>query len=839
MLSTLNKYKILGIFLFSISFKAIASSPLPSQTKNSSELLLALKKLNVLGRVLYIAAHPDDENTGVLAYLANEKLVRTAYLSLTRGGGGQNLMGSEKGEMLGIIRTQELLAARRIDGAEQYFTRAIDFGYSKSAEETLKIWDREQILADIVWVIRSFQPDLILTRFTPKLGGHGHHLASAGLAEAAFRDAADPKRFQDQLQYVQPWQVLRLVWNVFPSFLPQDKGELSSFLKFDIGKFNFLIGKSYSEIAAVSRSMHKCQGFGSSPDRGLKFEYFQHVLGEPAEKDLFQDIDLSWNRIPGGLEVAKTLVSAIDTFNNEDPAASIPLLLKAHQQINEIPTTSLPGLTAKKKELTSLIANCAGLWVEAIAEAPRAPPGSSLNITAKAINRSQFPMSIEHILLPNSKTISTDKSPLNQHQTFELKTSIRIPPDLRLSLPYWLEEKPSFGHYRVKNQRHIGLPEIFPLPSANFMIRLGDVNLRVPTPILYRWTDPVMGERYRHIEISPSLTVNLEEEILLFSKGEAKPIRLKIKNHQEHFQGKLQIQLSSDWSVDRKEILIDIQGVGQEIAKTLLVTPPSTPSRTNLTFKVESEGPNAARSHKKIEYFHIPIQNSFPIAKLKLVRLQIETGKEKIGYIMGSGDDIPVILRQLGYDVTLLQDQELANGDLTGYQTILTGIRAYNTRKILKQTTPRLLEYVNQGGTLIDQYNKNVDLLVTHLGPYPFTLSKERVTMEDAPVHLLVPDHPLLNAPNKISLDDFRGWIQERGTYFPNIWDLKYESLLSCHDPGETPKEGGMLTCRYGKGTYIYTGYSWFRQIPAGVPGAIKIFSNLIAAGKEPQNQKF
>ena len=820
--------RIIFLFFLALSPQLFAGKPKPFKGKHSAEIQLALNKLNVLGSALYIAAHPDDENTAVLAYLANENLVRTAYLSLTRGDGGQNLIGTEKGELLGILRTQELLAARQIDGAEQYFTRAIDFGYSKSAEETLDIWDKEKVLSDIVWVIRAFRPDIIITRFTSKLGGHGHHLASAILAEEAFNAAADPSRYPEQLSSVRPWQAKRLVWNKFTD--SEHKTEsLSNSVKLDVGKFNSLLGKSYTELAAESRSMHKCQGFGSSAYRGSKFEYFEHVLGEPFNGDLFDGIELSWGRVHGGETLRKIISRAVDTFNPEKPTEVLPLLVAACKLLNE--STPHYWITEKRKEVINLIKQCSGLWIEAIADDYAVTRGNNLDITAMVVNRTGYPMTLERIMVPFGNADISSSQPLQINQPHSIKRSILVPSNSEYSEPYWLREEPEHGIYPVRHQALIGLSNISPLPTVKFMVLIGNERVELETPIYFRWTDSIEGETYRPVVITPNVTVNLEEKVYIFSDSQPKKIRLSIKSPINRFYGKLHVRLSGGWNTDNEVIPFEIREFGEEINQSITIRPSSTSSIGTITIEVEREGKTSlARSHRIIQYPHIQVQNYFPVAKAKLIRLNISMRGGKIGYIMGAGDEIPNVLQQLGYQVHLLTDNEIGTINLSIFDAIITGIRAYNTRECLRNYHHRLLEYVHAGGTLLDQYNTSGDLVIDNPGPYPFTISRDRVTMEDTPVKILTPDHRLLNRPNKITPADFEGWTQERGLYFPNQWDSKYETILACHDPGEREKQGGILYCRYGEGVYIYTSYSWFRQLPGGVPGAYRLFVNLLSS---------
>ncbi len=827
----MNTLKRTVVFLLLLLLKLNSLHAQPPRLLNAAELQLALKKLNVLGSALYIAAHPDDENTALLAYLSRERLVRTAYLAVTRGDGGQNLLGSEKGTLMGVLRTQELLAARRIDGAEQFFTRAIDFGYSKSPEESMAIWGRDKVLSDMVWVIRKFRPDIILTRFPKSGGGHGHHTASAILAEEAFQAAGDPSRFPEQLKYVQPWQPRRLLWNAWPRRWGPRPADLPATLHVDVGTYNPLLGKSYTEIAAESRSMHKSQGFGSAARRGSSIEDFALVAGDPANGDLFDGIDLSWSRLPGGREVGRLLRQAERAFDPEHPAAIVPLLLKAYARLDALP----PGywVKQKKKELLAVLQSCTGLWLEATAGDYSVAPGGTVKVRLKALNRSDAPLVLERVALPYNAGSDLLNRELKNNQPVELQVLIPLPENAELSQPYWLRQKPGKGTYRVDDPTLIGLPENPPALTADFTVRVDRRRLRFDIPVLYRWTDPVAGEQVRPFEIVPEVAVNLEEKAYVFPDQRVKEIRLKLLAGAPDVSGEVRLSLPSGWRATPEAISFSLQDKYDETEVSFTLRPPAKPATGTLTAVVETGRGTWSRSLVTIEYPHIPIQTLFPPAEARLVRVDLRKRGTRIGYVMGSGDDIPASLHQVGYDVTLLSDEDLEGADLSGFDAVITGVRAFNTRPRLKQQRRRLLDYVRSGGTLIVQYNTNRRLVTDEIGPYPFHISRDRVTVEEAAVTFLNPDHPLLNSPNKITQEDFQGWVQERGLYFADEWDGRYQTVLSSHDPGEGPKEGGLLFARYGKGVFIYTGYAFFRQLPAGVPGAYRLFVNMISAGKK------
>ena len=807
----------------------------PAPVLDAGRILLALEKLRVIGSVLFIAAHPDDENTSVLAYCANGRLLRTAYLSLTRGDGGQNLIGSEQAELLGVIRTQELLAARRLDGAEQYFTRAYDFGYSKNPDETFSFWEKEKILSDVVWVIRRFRPDIVMTRF-PKTGegGHGHHTASAILAEEAFHAAADPKKFPEQLQYVDVWRPKRLLWNAWFQVFQQRKQDTSRLLKLDVGSYNPLIGKSYTELAAESRSMHKSQGFGSSGPRSETLNYFELLAGDSTSKNVFGEEDLDWSRINGGAHVQKAIEDAIDHFDPEHPEALLPRLVAIYEMMDALKENH--WIPIKKNELLTIIRSCAGLWIEALATDFSASSGDSVRLIASIVNRSQAEIKFVGVRFPFASMDSARNVPLLNGTLYTARHSFLLP-TTNVTQPYWLEEKHMKGTFVVPDQQKIGAADNPPAFVCEFALDIAGKLLRFTSPVQYRWTDPVKGEMYRRFEIRPPVSLALSENVYIFPNESTKKISLNVQANSNNAAGVIRLSIPDGWKAEPSEFSFTLSRKGDATDVAFTLAPPSSVSEGMLSVTAEVRGEKISRGRTTIDYAHIPMQTLFPPVEAKLLRIDVVRRAKKIGYITGSGDDIPKYLEQLGYEVHNLTDKELENGALDSYDAIIVGVRAYNTRERLQYQQKNLMEYVQRGGTYIVQYNTqrgfaNRAPVVENIGPYPFKLSNERVTVEEAPITFLSPDHPLLNAPNKITQDDFRNWVQERGLYFSNEWDSKYETPIACNDPQESAKKGGLLYARYGKGIFLYTGYAFFRQIPAGVGGAIRLFVNLVEAGK-------
>jgi LmbE family N-acetylglucosaminyl deacetylase len=798
---------------------------------SSAKVLHDLKKLNVLGSVLYVAAHPDDENTRLIAYLSNEKLYNTGYLSVTRGDGGQNLIGPEIREGLGIIRTQELLQARRIDGGQQFFTRANDFGFSKDPQETFTIWDKEQVLADMVYVIRKFRPDVMVTRFSPEPSGtHGHHTGSAILASEAFEAAADPKRFPEQLKYVETWQPKRLLWNTgIWSFGSQEEFDkyVKELLTIDVGAYNPLLGKSYGEVAAESRSMHKSQGFGSSGSRGVAMEYLKHTKGAKAEKELFEGINTSWSRVKGGEKVQKLIQKAIDAYQPAVPAAVVPTLIAAKKELDKLPESYWKRV--KQEELQGVLQAAMGLYIEVTANDYAATPGQPVRLQIEAINRSAVPVTLQRISYSFAKNDTTLNMALRDNEPLLYTASATLPQSMNYSQPYWLRKPGTVGMFAVEDQQEVGMPENTPATQATFSLQVAGQPLQVTVPVVYKRTDPVEGEVYRPFVVTPPVFVNMAEGVYMFASQDPKQVQVLVKAGKDNMAGDVKLQLPQGWRAEPASVPFNLRSKGAEQSVVFTVHPPKEQQEATLQAVATIDGKSYTQGLHVINYSHIPAQVTFPEAAAKIVKLDLKKNGEKVGYVMGAGDDIPTSLQQIGYDVTLLSEEHMRPNILKQFDAIIMGVRAYNTVNRLKFYQPTLMEYVKNGGNLIVQYNTNHSLVVPDIAPYPLKLSRDRVAVEDAEVRLLLPNHPVLNSPNKITQKDFDGWVQERGLYFANEWSKEFQAILSSNDPGEPARDGGLLIAPYGKGNYIYTGYSWFRELPAGVPGAYRLFANLIS----------
>ena len=815
--------------------------PLAAQRdlSGAAQIKLRLDSLGTLGRLLMIAAHPDDENTAVLAYFARGQHMRTGYLSLTRGEGGQNLIGSEQGDGLGAIRTQELLAARRIDGAEQYFTRAIDFGFSKDAKETLTKWDREKVLSDVVWVIRKFRPDVVIFRFsgTPR-DGHGHHQSSAILGKEAFDAAADPARFPEQLKVgVETWKPRRAFFNFFAFNAQQEKeaAAMKDRVELDVGDYSPLLGRSYGEIAGMSRSMHRSQAMGSSERKGSQRQFFTLVAGEPAKSALMEGIDTSWSRV-GAEDVGVALREIAKSFEPDSPEKSIPRLAALRPRIAAMKNEWRDG---KLRDLDEAIAQCAGLWLDLSARAYRAVPGGKVDLTATAVNRADVAAELRSVALEGLAGGDSKADALPKNQSVTRRFSAEVPANQPYTALYWLANPKDGALYGVRDQSLIGMAENPAFVRAKFSIAVGGQVIEIVRPAVHRYVDRVYGELERPLVVVPPVGVALREKSIIVTGAASRRVEVMLQSNSANASGTLKLEAGAGWKVEPESQPFDLKEAGEQRTLLFAVTPPIGESDTMLQAVAEVAGRRVTQGVDVIDYPHIPPQTLFPVASARLVRTGVKALVKSVGYVMGAGDDVPAALKQIGLDVTPLSPGDLARSDLSRFDAIVTGVRAWNTRADLRANHQRLLDYMTAGGTVVVQYNVQEGgffggdpKLLEKIGPYPLTTGRERVTVEEAPITFLNPASPLLHSPNEIASKDFDGWIQERGLYFASEWDPKYQALFACNDPGEEPMRGGTLATRYGKGAYVFTAYAWFRQLPAGVPGAFRIFANFLSAGK-------
>jgi LmbE family N-acetylglucosaminyl deacetylase len=866
-----------SLVLGSVSLAAQSASVVAGSIGPGSvaDLELSLRKLNETGTVLMIAAHPDDERTNILAYYARGRHMRTAYLSITRGEGGQNLIGSDQGATLGVIRTQELLAARRIDGAEQFFSRAIDFGFTKSVPETMEKWGHEKVLSDIVWVIRRYRPDVIILGFsgTPA-DGHGQHQASAILGKEAFEAAGDPARFPEQLKFVQPWKPAKLVHAGFggggrgpggrgpggrggaagaPDNTPPPPPPIAPSVQVTTSGYSPFLGYTYDQLASLSRSQHRSQGFGNAglgvnpggggrgaaagggrgPGRGGPSAAAPRApetrTPEPpvSTADLFEGIDHSWNRLPGGAPVSALLNRAVQEFDPEHPDKTIPVLAQARPLIAAI---SDPLAKIKLAELDELVAKCAGLWAEAQARQAEATPGSRVTVVTSVYPRLPVDVKVQALQAegPWAGTEPIKPEP-RQGGGITATTELAIPANQPYSQPYWIQ-KPSTGErYTVDDQRLAGLADNA-VEQMRIRLTVAGLPIEIVRPIENHNADRAEVERIRPLTVVPPVAVNLRSAVAMFPSGAPRNIQVTVKANVANASGTLGVEVPNGWKAEPLSQPFRLETVGEEHELSFRVTPPATESTGKLRATATLGGNSVTVGMQTINYPHIPVEVLFPASEIKLVRADIQVSGKRIGYIAGAGDEVPEALRQMGLDVTFLTDTDLFKGDLARFDAIVAGVRAYNVRPDLRANQARLMEYVKNGGTYLVQYMSGG---VQNIGPYPITIpagNGYRVTVEEAPVSFTHVDSRLLQFPNHISSRDFEGWVQERGLLFPTEWDKRYETVFASGDPGEKPLEGGELWTHYGKGVYIFSSYAWFRQLPAGVPGAYRLFANMLGA---------
>ncbi len=805
-----------------------------SRQPDASQIKLKLKKLNFLGSVLYVAAHPDDENTRVIAYLANERLASTAYLSLTRGDGGQNLIGPEIRDELGVIRTQELLAAREIDGGQQFFTRANDFGFSKNVNETLAIWGKQEILSDVVRVFRQFQPDVVLNRFPPnERAGHGHHTASAVLSLEAFDLSGSPAAYPEQLKVLPVWQPRRIYMNTGRFFNNTISETTPGVTVLNVGGYNALLGQSYAEMAATSRSQHKSQGFGSPGRRGDANEFFELAKGEPSQKDIFDGINTTWTRLKGGEKVIPLVNKAIAEFNPEQPHAIVPQLLQIRKAIGNLEHSLWK--TRKLIEVNQLIQDCLGLFAECTTSQYWIAPSETVTASFEIINRSAAEVKLATLRSTGIAYDTLVNAVLKNNVSLLFKTKRSVQRN-SYSDPYWLKDPHSLGIFTVTDPELIGKPENdYALYVTLDFVVYGEP-LSIVVPLLYKWTDPVKGELYRPVEVVPPVFVTVQNGAWIFTSPAPREIGVVLKSVREGAQsGILKLSLPDGWRTEPEAVSFQLSKRNEEQTKAFKIFPPAQESSGKLRAMAEINGVVYDFSVRTITYDHIPVQTLLPKAEVPLVRIDLRKEGKVVGYIRGAGDDVPSALRNIGYEVWEMKNEEVTAENLKRVDAVVLGVRAINTNERIRFIMDALLTYVEQGGTLVVQYNTSTDLETDKYSPYPLTISRDRVTEEDAEVRVLKPDHPVLNYPNKITDEDFAGWVQERGLYFPNKWDERYDAILSMNDKGEDPKNGSLLVARYGKGYYVYTGLSFFRELPEGVPGAYRLFANLVSLGKKQE----
>ncbi|MEO8765095.1 MAG: PIG-L family deacetylase, partial [Ginsengibacter sp.] len=722
-------------------------------------------------------------------------------------------------------------AARRIDGAEQYFTRAYEFGFSRSADESLRIWGKDKILSDVVWVIRKFQPDIIIKRFPPdSRAGHGHHAASAILADEAFVAAADPNRFPEQFKYgVQPWQAKRILWNTFNFGGNNTTSENQ--LKIDIGGYNPLIGKSYGELGGEARTMHKSQGEGRPKRKGQSFEYFTQTNGTPLQNDLLDGVVADWNRIPGGEVVQSMINTTISEYKIDRPQLSVAGLVKLFILIRALPESNWRNF--KLAELQKIIVACSALYVDATSSQPHVVQGDSLKIDFLFNERKDINTILKSIKIGAFDTALTTS--LQTNQNFIISKILPVANDKRISQPYWLEFPLKGGAFEVRDQLMIGKAQNDPSFEATILVNIAGEDFTIKLPVQYRVIDPVKGDLYEPIPVLPKMELNFTHDNFISLDGVPVKATVHVKsNVADTAKYQLLQEFSNNWTNNSSSFLYDPK-INTEYYKTGVFTPKTSERNITEEIHVKTSDGKYDGYTKTIAYDHIPVITYFPKAKANLVKLNIKTPGRKIGYLVGAGDKVPQALEQMGFQVRILTEADINDETLRQFDAIITGIRAYNIYAYLSNKNEILMHYVQEGGNLIVQYLKSnqVGQQKVKVGPYPFLVdASSRITEEDAKVNFLLPNHSALNYPNKITEKDFEGWVQERSTYQAVQADDRYEKLLSMHDTGQQDSNGSLTIAKYGKGNFVYAGLVFFRQLPAGVPGAYRLMANLIALPK-------
>ena len=839
----------------------------------------SLKRLPRVSRVLFVMAHPDDEPAGLVTYLSRGLQARTAILSLTRGEGGQNLVGSDLFEALGLVRTGEMLAANEYYGAGQYFSRAFDFGFSKSAEETLDKWGRQRMLEDLVRTIRSFRPLAILSVFdgTPA-DGHGHHRACGLLAREAFEISGEPDRFpQLTRQGLPPWKAARLYL--------RDRGKDSrGSFSIDTGVYDPWLGASFRQIGARGYSHHRSQGMGqahalpgshpvklrlgaispSAPLSGSSEASFEEALDLrlPALAQLWPAGSAERARLEealGGL--VKIIEDARRLFSPSDPSGCMPVLAMAVKELRAIQrdwtgsgeASSASEVLAfflkdKERDVLQALRRAGGLSLGAYSDRPLLTPGQSFRISVKVVNRSRAPLRLQSLEVESdllrTRALQRPLPMLLAGQEANLELAGEVPPEARPSRPHWRRPGGIGDFYTIDDPALTVAPAPPPLARVRLGYDYQGERLEIEQPLEYLDVDRLKGTRRVPIHLVPPIQLEVTPPLHLVplaSAGDARTIQLRVRNNSpEELQGRLELQPPKGWKVEPAQAPFALARAGQAVGVPFRISAdPGTlrPGRASFRAVAGLGGAEVDRQYRMISVFdrwNMPLYSPAR-SRVEVLDLRIPPGL-RVGYVMGAGDRVSEILAQLGFSVTALGPEDLAGGELGDYDCIIAGIRAYQVRGDLIEHNARLLDYVRSGGVFIVQYNTPNAWNRRPYAPFPARIvdRSHRVTDENAPVKLLEPEHRVFRYPNAITGEAFAGWVQERGLYFIQERDERFRALLASHDPGEPPLDGGLLVADYGKGQYVLTSYSWFRQLPAGVAGAIRLFTNLVSLGADP-----
>jgi LmbE family N-acetylglucosaminyl deacetylase len=830
--------RLAALVVMVVAATAARSADTPADSPRESPLLHELRRFATLGTVLHVAAHPDDENTQLITAFSRGRGYRTAYLSITRGDGGQNERGPDFAEKLGVLRTQELLAARRLDGGRQFFTRAIDYGYSKSPQEALRIWDHAAVLGDVVRVIRQFRPDVIVTRFPipPGSGGHGQHTASAMLAVEAFKLAADPTAYPEQIRDgLAPWQAKRIGWNGWGNQSPLS----GPIIQFDIGGVDPVSGEPFGTIANQSRGMHKTQTLGRFSDQagsaGPNLQNFQLLAGDAPTGDIMDGVDTTWARVPGGSALVPLIADAIAKFDAAKPAATVPALAAIRKALDRLPLDSI--MAEKRRDLDGLIQACLGVTVETTVPQAEVMAGDTLALHHEVTFASSTPVRWVAVRYPAGKGELKVNTGLRSGGTTVRNTTQTLPAGTTPSQPYWLRHTGTPGLFHVDDPALIGTPQNPPVFPVEFVFETGGHTFTVTDEPVQLVPAASPAQARRPLAIIPPVSLAFAHGLELLAPGSTKTVTVEVTAARAGAKGKLRLTAPAGWGISPEGQSFALAQAGDKTAVSFQVTAPAAANAGTLAAAAEVDGVTCATSRSVLNYSHLPVQLLQSPAEIPAVALDVQTRGKRVGYLPGAGDSTAESLAQLGYEVVVLRGSDLTADKLAGLDAVVIGVRAFNDRDDLATNLPTLFAWVEAGGTVVAQYNRPNNLKATALGPYELSLEgpapRQRVTDETAPVTFLTPDHPVLSTPNKITAADFEGWVQERGAYYPSKWDeAHYTPILAMNDPGEAPLRSSVLVARHGKGWYVYTGLAFFRQLPAGVPGAQRLFANLVSLGK-------
>jgi LmbE family N-acetylglucosaminyl deacetylase len=823
------------------------------EDRGAMGLAQTLNRLDVVGSVLHTGAHPDDENSALLAWLARGQGARTAYLSATRGEGGRNLLGPELFEALGVIRTEELLAARRLDRSQQFFTPNYEFGYSKTADETLQKWGRDAILGDFVRVIRQFRPEIIISAFTGTTrDGHGHHQTVGIITQEAFTAAADPTRFP---AYGPPWQAKKLYLGA------RGGGEVS--LTINVGEYDPALGRSYSQIAAEGRSLHRSQSQGSAQDPGPRttgLQLIQKTVAVEADAGLFagtvhklSDLSQLDAAIRSDVEQLEQRVVAVRQKTSLlRPAEVVPDLIAALKQLQQIRAGTSSGqvrflLEQKETDFQEAIRLAAGLVLDVVASETvmagddKVIPGQEFNLTVSVINGGpySFPGARASVDVPGGwqAVYQGSTGTLMPGQRLDQKFLIRVPANADFTQPYWLRSPRQRDRFVWPPDSTENLAFDPPLLPARVEIDHDGATIAMSRSAEFRRVDNMLGELRSLVKVVPAMSVRISPEIAIvpLTGNRRKELTVTVENQiTGPADAEVRLITAAGWTVEPVSRPIKFTRQGEKVSVPFMVSAPAVAGDFPIQAVVRSGAREFTQGYTEVAYPHIETRNIYARAESTAQVFDVKSLATSVGYVEGSGDTVPDALRQLGINVRMLSSQDVATADLSQFPVIVLGIRAYGVREDLRAYNSRFMEYVANGGTLIVQYNIAGES-PSQIGPWPFTLlstganNQQRVTDETAPVRILDSANAVLNVPNRITPSDFDGWVAERGTQFLQDWDARYVPLLESNDPGEEARRGGLLVAKYGKGSYVYAGYTFFRQLPAGVKGAYRLFANLVS----------